>query len=177
MLRFAPAIAFALFLASPSFGQDHLPVVLAPDEAVTLRFDHGDSGPALVDRSPATWTPFELAVARHDVVGIGVDVGSSATLHEQDDVPQPPAIAPGVIRLRFFRIAGRHSVLFIENGEDRALVYRATMTRDGRDEPTDVCLVPGHQRINEHWPYVIERLALSDFRLVEWDGGDRVPCA
>jgi len=171
------AAAYLLVLPAPGRAQDRVPVVLTPDESVTLRFDHRDADPALVERTPATWTPFELAVARHLVAGIGVDSGSSATLREHEDLPPLPAIAPGLVRLRIFQIAGRQTVLFIENGEDRALVYRATMTRSGRDAPTDVCLVPAHNFANEHWPYPIDQLSLSDLRLVEWNGGDTVPCA
>jgi hypothetical protein len=105
-----------------------------------------------------------------------MDSGSSATLREHDNVPPPPPITQGVVRLRFFQIAGRHTALFVENGSGRALVYRATMTRQGRQSATDVCLVPAGQRGNEHWPHPIERLALSDFTFVEWQGGATVPC-
>jgi len=171
---FALAAACALQVAAPAPAQDQVPVIVAPDETVTLRLD--GKGPPRVDRAPATWTEFETALARRLVTGVGVDVGDSATAREHSGLPPAPEIAAGVVRMRFFLIADRQSVLFIENGQDRALVYRAVMTRNGRSEPTDVCLIPAHSRAQEHWPYPIDRLSLSDLHLVEWTGGATVPC-
>lgn len=180
MTRFATlpgaALLAAACLAAPAaLAQDRAPVILTPDTEAVLRFD--DDHPVSAHRAPAAWTEFEVAVARLMVTGTGMDSGSSATLRSHDNMPPAPVTERGVVRIRFFQIAGRHSVLFVENGTDRALVYRATMTRDGRQSPTDVCLIPAHQRGNEHWPHPIERFALSDFRLVEWQGGATVPCA
>jgi hypothetical protein len=169
------AAACALQIAAPAPAQDRLPVIVVPDETITLRLD--DNRAPVVDRSPATWTEFETAVARRLITGIGVDIGGSATLRSHTGLPPEPEITAGAVRMRFFQIAGRQSVLFIENGEDRALIYRAVMTRNGRSEPTDVCLVPGRSRAQEHWPYPIEQLSLSDLHLVEWTGGETVPCA
>jgi hypothetical protein len=175
----APLLALACLMvsAAPAPAQDRAPVILTPDTEVVLRFDDRDDHLVSADRAPAAWTAFEIAVARLMVAGTGMDSGSSATLRSHDNMPPAPVIERGVVRIRFFQIAGRHSVLFVENGSNRALVYRATMTRDGGQSPTDVCLVPAHQRGNEHWPHPIERFALSDFRLVEWQGGATVPCA
>jgi hypothetical protein len=172
-------LAMAWLTAAPTLAlaQDRAPVILIPDTEMVLRFDDRDDRLISADRAPAAWTIFEIAVARLMVAGTGMDSGSSATLRSHDNMPPPPVITPGVVRIRFFQIAGRHSALFIENGSNRALVYRAIMTRDGRESPTDVCLVPARQRGNEHWPHPIERFALSDFRLVEWQGGATVPCA
>lgn len=184
MKRFATLLGAALLAtacltasAAPALAQDRAPVILTPDTEVILRFDDDDGHLVSADRAPAAWTAFELAIARHMVAGIGMDSGGSATLREHDNMPPTPPIAPGVVRIRFFHIAGRHTVLFVENGSGRALVYRATMTRAGRQSPTDVCLIPAQSRGNEHWPHPIERLALSDFRFVEWHGGATVPCA
>ena len=69
-----------------------------------------------------------------------------------------------------------HAVLLIENGYDRAFGYRATMHVRGRATPTDVCLVRPHLRGIEHWPYAIESIDLSSFRLVPWREGQQVTC-
>lgn len=67
-------------------------------------------------------------------------------------------------------------MLVIENGYDRALVYRAELTRDGRRRATDVCAVRPGLRSYEYWPHRVERLRLSDFQLVSWRQGQEVIC-
>ena len=85
-------------------------------------------------------------------------------------------VAPNRITLRFHSIAGQHSMLILENGYDRAIVYRARMTLGDRTTPTDVCLVMPGRRGYEHWPHSIDRLDLSDFSVTEWREGDPVTC-
>ena len=65
--------------------------------------------------------------------------------------------------------------MLLENGYDRALVYRARITVAGRTRPTDVCVVLPSNRSSEHWPEAIERIDLSDFELVTWRGARRRP--
>jgi hypothetical protein len=91
-------------------------------------------------------------------------------------MPDPPAIVPGQVRLRFLLIAGREAELLLENGFDRALVYRARITLAGESRPTDVCVVLPNNRSSEHWPDAIERIDLSDFELVPWPEGRAPTC-
>jgi hypothetical protein len=82
-----------------------------------------------------------------------------------------------MIRVKFQSIAGRHSLLVIENGYDRAIVYRAWMTWARQTRPTDVCLVTPNQHGFEHGPFPIDRLEISEVRFVDWRQGDPQPCA
>jgi hypothetical protein len=110
------AMAWLMASPAPALAQQRAPVILTPDTEMVLRFDDRDDHLVGADRAPAAWTAFEIAVARLMVAGTGLDSGSSATLRSHDNMPPPPAIAPGVVRIRFFRIAGHHSALFIANG-------------------------------------------------------------
>jgi hypothetical protein len=92
-------------------------------------------------------------------------------------MPVEPAVAPGMVRARLLSIAGRHSLLVLENGYDRAIAYRARMTRGDRTAATDVCIVVPRRHDFEHWPHPIDRLEIYDFRFVEWKPGETVTCA
>ena len=78
--------------------------------------------------------------------------------------------------MKVLSIAGRHTVLVVENGLPRAIAYRARMTVDGRTHSTDVCVVMPGLPSYEHWPHPIERIELSDFRFVPWQPGQRPTC-
>jgi len=67
-------------------------------------------------------------------------------------------------------------LLVIENGQGRALRYRAGMTVNGQERHTDVCVVLPRLPSYEHWPHPIERLELSDFRFVPWVAGTPPTC-
>lgn len=172
MLRAAAFAAAFAVIAAPSAAQE---IALAPEEAVILRLEGDD---ASFERGRAEWTPHDIAVARH----LSGQTPPEAPVPSASPVPggispSPPApIQPGAVRLRFLSIAGQHSMLIVENGYDRALVYRAHMTQGGETRPTDVCLVTPRQRGFEHWPHPIERIQLSELRLVAWRTGDPQPC-
>ena len=88
-----------------------------------------------------------------------------------------PTPARGKVVLRFVRSQNKDdSLLSIQNGLGAALVYRATMTVNGKARPTDVCLVPPGRIANEYWPHSIDALELANFRLVPWSAGDGVKC-
>ena len=78
------------------------------------------------------------------------------------------------MRVRFLSIAGQHSLLVIENGYDRAIAYRAQMIRGNEARPTDVCIVMPHKHGFEHWPFVIDRLEISEMHFVDWRIGDPI---
>jgi hypothetical protein len=88
-----------------------------------------------------------------------------------------PRPARGKVVLRFVRSPGKDdSLLSIQNGLGVAVAYRATMTIDGKSQPTDVCIVPPGRLGNEYWPHPIDSLDLANFRLVPWSEGDGVKC-
>jgi hypothetical protein len=99
-----------------------------------------------------------------------VDPGASAAAGETSD-GKP---AQGKISLRFS--GGAQSMLAVENGYDRALVYRARIHVGNRAASTSVCAVPPHLSSFESWPYPIDKIELSDFRLVEWKNGMPLKC-
>jgi hypothetical protein len=167
------AAALALAAATPAAAQT---ITLAPEEAVTLRAD-GKDGLAVVTRGRAEWTPFDLAVARNFLRGLyDQGVGPNSVTTALPGMPDPPAIIPGQVRLRFLLIAGQQAELLLENGFDRALVFRASITVAGQTRPTDVCVVLPNNRSSEHWPDAIERIDLSDFELVPWQEGRAPTC-
>ncbi|HMG47089.1 MAG TPA: hypothetical protein VK614_06485 [Allosphingosinicella sp.] len=167
------AIALALAAATPAAAQTF---TLAPEEAVTLRMD-GKGGLAAATRGRAEWTPFDLAVARNFLRGLyDQGVGPNSVPTTLPGMPAPPAIVPDQVRLRFLTIAGQHAELLLENGFDRALVYRASITVAGQTRPTDVCVVLPSNRSSEHWPDAVERIELSDFELVDWQEGRAPTC-
>ena len=165
-----------LGLATPALAQEAA-VSLTPGDAATVRLaPSGDS--ASVRRGAARWTPHDLAAARH-LSGQPVPdapVGTAQILPGEAMPPAPP-VAPGEIRLHFHLIADRQAFLVVENGYDRAIVYRARMTLGEQSRPTDVCLVVPAQRGYEHWPHRIDRLDLTGFAFADWREGDPIPCS
>jgi len=168
------AIACLLLAAAPVAAQDIPAVSLAPGEAVTVRFDDGGrvGDP---ERHPAGWSRFDLVAARQ-LAGMtppDAPVPEGVPLGDVDGMTPDP-IPPNEVRVRFLSIAGRHALLVVENGQGRALAYRARMMVRGQARPTDVCIVLPHLPSYEHWPHAIERLDLTDFRFIPWAPG-RVP--
>jgi hypothetical protein len=95
-----------------------------------------------------------------------------------DDVPaEPPKARPHIVQITFRRVPGLrpgsedHSLLTLLNGYDSAFRYRAVMHGNGRTVQTDVCEIMPGKGGNEHWPYPIEQLDLSDLRLEAWQEG------
>lgn len=154
-------------------------VTLQRGQAATLQFDEG-GGALLVETSAAPpMTPFELSVAG-DLVRGAFDhaVGDTAAPITTAKRPEPEEVQPHMVRLKFVQIPDSdHTLLLIENGYGHGLRYRAVMHIDGEGERTDVCLVMPNLRSLEHWPYRIDAIELSDFRLQPWREGDPLPCA
>ena len=178
MSRLAWTFAASLLIAAPGAAQVQNTVVLEPGDAFTIRIESGGTM-AVSPRAAADWTPFDVAAARH-LSGLPIPEGPvpyATPIPHDDSSPAVPPIAPDRIRLKFLSIAGRHSLLVVQNGYDRAIAYRARMTRDGKTTPTDVCLVIPRRHGFEHWPYPIERLEIYDVRFVAWQEGDPSPCA
>ncbi|HYI48877.1 MAG TPA: hypothetical protein VEX35_10475 [Allosphingosinicella sp.] len=163
--------------AVPAAAQDIPALGLAPGEAATVRFDDGGrvGGP---ERVPARWSRFDLVAARH-LAGMtppDAPVPVATPMGTPADGTRPDPIPPGEVRLRFLSIAGRHSLLVVENGRGQALAYRARMTVNGQTRHTDVCLVLPRLPSYEHWAFPIERLELTDFRFIPWISGRAPTC-
>lgn len=171
------AIAAAFLLgAAAAEAQPTDSLRLAPGDAAVV---HIGAGAVSADVQPggARWTPLDIAAARHLSGQAPIDEPATApTPMPGDQMPTPPPISPGEIRLRLHDVAGRHTLLIIENGYDRALIYHARMMTADRIATTDVCLVLPSNRSFEHWPEAISRLELDQFVQVDWREGDPVPC-
>jgi hypothetical protein len=155
---------------SISSGEELL-VRIAPEGAVTV-----------VSRRPAgPMTPAET-YSLADLAGAPVPPGATTLppkfiLKGQGPEPGPPPRA--AIRLVLRDVAGKtphDTLLAIGNGYEGALRYRAVMRRGERSAATDVCLVMPGKPGYEHWPYQIDRLDLTDVRLVPWKQEDGLTC-
>ena len=175
-MRALIALAAALQGAAPGAAQDLPNFSLAPGESIVFHFDDGGRvGPP--ERGRAEWSPIKIAAARQLAGMTPPDAPVTYTVPvEAPDSVRPEIISGDSVRVQMFSIAGQHGMLVIENGQGRALVYRARITAHGRTAPTDVCVVLPGRRSFEHWPYVIERLELSNFRFIAWAPGRAPTC-
>lgn len=170
------AAASALLLAAASTGQGL--VALKPGEAVTLVID--DGGRILVDeRSKAKLSKFDKA-STDRLLRSGSDYPTGPNvaylMPGEPGVPNPKAVAPAQILVKFAEYPAGHRMLFIENGYDRALTYRARIGAGDKSAATDVCTVLPLKRGQEHWPYRIDTIELSQLKLIPWKEGDAVTC-
>ncbi|NYT41558.1 hypothetical protein HZY97_12370 [Sphingomonas sp. R-74633] len=161
-------------IASPALAQG---ITLEKGEEAMLAID--DGGTADAARGPATPTPFEVAVGRQ-LSGIAppkAPVTEGVPMQNGTGLPDAPVPEAGQLRFRFLPVPGTdHSLLIIHNGYGQALRYRASITRAGKAQPTDVCLViPGKVGV-EFWPFAITAIEVSAFRLVPWKPADGAPC-
>jgi len=177
MKLFAPMIGLGLIaLSAPAAAQDIPAISLAPGEAVTVRFDDGGRV-GEPERGRAAWSRFDIIAARQ-LAGMtppDAPVAEAVPVGNVDGVGPDP-IPPNEMRVRFLSIAGQHALLVVENGQGRALAYRARMTVRGQARHTDVCVVLPHLPSYEHWPHPIERLELTDFRFIPWTPGRTPTC-
>ena len=175
-MKIVACLLAALLSAAPAAAQQSGSVRLAPGDAAVVRITAGTVS-ADVQRGAARWTPLDIAAARHLSGQAPIDVPATTPQDlPADQMPPPPPIVPGEIRMRLHDIAGQHTMLIIENGYDRALIFHARMTSGDRSTATDVCLVVPNNRSFEHWPHPIDRLELSQLVQVDWRQGDPVPC-
>lgn len=176
MIGSRAAIACLLLAAAPAAAQDIPAISLAPGEAVTVRFDDGGRV-GEPERGRAAWSRFDLVAARQLAGMTPPDAPVSEPVAVGGvDGSRPEPIPQNEVRVRFLSIAGQHALLVVENGQGRALAYRARMTVRGQARPTDVCVVLPHLPSYEHWPHAIEQLELSDFRFIPWAPGRAPTC-
>jgi hypothetical protein len=176
MIGSRAAISCLLLAAAPAAAQDILPISLAPGDAVTVRFDDGGRI-GEPERARAAWSRFDIVAARQLAGMTPPDAPVAEAVPVAGvDGSRPDPIPPNEVRVRFLSIAGRHALLVVENGQGRALAYRARMTVGGRARHTDVCIVLPGLPSYEHWPHPVERLELSDFRFIPWLPGRTPTC-
>lgn len=165
-------------LTAPATAQNLgiAPITLLPGEATLVRFSDGRPT-GRPERGRAEWTPYTIFVARH-FAGTAPPSApeTEATPLQTGDRIDPELPSPGEIRVRFYSIAGRYSLLVIGNGSGRPIAYEARITSGGRTVRTDVCVIPAGINGIEHWPYPIERIELTSFRPADWRPGSPVPC-
>jgi hypothetical protein len=156
-------------------------VTLAPGQAVNINVAEDSGAVTLDSRGPAALSDFDRGAIRHLTESGNYEAATGPTgvpvTAREAGQPEPAPPAAHLIRIMFAQIAdGRQTVLILENGYDRGLVYRARIRANGREQATDVCLVMPARRGYEHWPYPIDRIELSDFRLVPWDASQGIHC-
>jgi hypothetical protein len=164
-------------LPAAAAAQDIPDISLAPGEAVTVRFDDGGRV-GEPQRGRAGWNRFDIAAARQMAGMTPPDepMREAMPAATPADGSRPDPIPPDEVRMRFLSVSGRHSLLVVENGQGRALAYRARMTVNGQRRHTDVCIVLPRLQSYEHWPHPIERLELSNFRFIAWAPGRNPTC-
>ncbi|HEY0013840.1 MAG TPA: hypothetical protein VGB79_13440 [Allosphingosinicella sp.] len=149
-------------------------VSLAAGEEATIAFDDGGRTSVTARGRAAPLSAFDQAALHNLTTGSVEDAlgPNSRPLSERELRQSPPPIAAGVVRIAFVPVSGgKETFLILENGHTRALAYRARIFQRGRGAPTDVCVVLPGLRAYEHWPYSIERIELTRFRLEAWEGG------
>jgi hypothetical protein len=166
-----------LALPAMAVAQDIPAISLAPGEAATVHFDDGGRV-GEPERGRAEWSRFDLVAARQlaGMTPLDAPMREAMPVTAPADESRPDPIPPNEVRVRFLLIAGRHSLLVVENGQGRALAYRARMTVNGQARHTDVCIVLPRLPSYEHWAFPIERLELSEFRFIAWAPGRMPTC-
>ena len=184
MKLFAILLGFLLLPASvaatPAPAQKTESVTLAPGQTISLSVDV-DGGISVLDRThDAALTDFDRAtlgiLLRGDYASA---TGPNAREFRSNEpgIPAAPAITPGRIKASFLQIGdGSQTLLIMENGYDRGLLYRARITSNGRSAPTDVCIVIPRGRGHEHWPFAIDQIEISSLRLEAWDESQGPRC-
>lgn len=168
MIGSRAAISCLLLAAVRAAAQDIPAISLAPGDAVTVRFDDGGRI-GEPERGRAAWSRFDIVAARQLAGMTPPDAPVPEAVQVGDvDGLRPDPVPQNEVRVRFLSIAGLHALLVVENGQGRALAYRARMTVRGHARHTDVCIVLPRLPSYEHWPHAIERLELSDFRFIPW---------
>jgi hypothetical protein len=165
--------AVAMVAAAPAMAQEFS---LKPGESVVV---HVDAGKAIVvSRGPAQLNAYDRAVIAEAVKGSYADApsDSAVTAKVNDDMPDPPEIAPGQIRYTLVTIPGDQRMLIIENGYGQALRYQARLHSNGRSGMANVCLVKPVRGTYEHWPFKVDSADILSISLSDWETGDPAPC-
>jgi hypothetical protein len=170
------ALAASLPAATPVKDTPGIPI--RPGQMITLQVNGDDVRIIAIGAAPPI-SPYEAETARRmGAIELPADAGPQPAISfpRGSVVNEPPPAVPGQVRMTFRRVPGprgeEHSLLFVLNGYDLSFRYRATMHTERGTQPTDVCEVRPHISVNEHWPYVIDQLDISNVRLEPRSEGD-----
>jgi hypothetical protein len=177
--------SFLIALLAPTLvpTQPAAKIEIARGETVTLHVA-GEGAATIGDRAaagPLTDTDAEF-MRQVRTVAIDPALKSQPAFPGRTATPPPP-VNPGILRISFRYVqpplakgANGDMLLGIENGYDGALRYKAVISRGDRSTQTDVCIVMPLKRGYEQWPYPLDRIELSDFRIIPWHEGDSITC-
>jgi hypothetical protein len=175
---------------------DDRAVGLLPGESVVVRLDdHGQPNAVILSHGRAEDVPPSklsvnaddqvkaMAASKHppqEGVAPGTVMAPEAVTEadlKPSDLPLTAPLEKDTIRLTFKQVPGTTwMILFVENGYDKKLQYKARMLKMGDTiEPTDVCEVMSGKPSFENWPYPFAEIMISDLRLVDGDP-DNVAC-
>ena len=170
----AVIVAMTMSVAGHAQAAPALPI--APGQQLSFQIGSKTGDITIIAVARAAMTPFDIEATRQ-VMGIPIPAAPVTQGTEFHAGIPAAAVTPGQVSVRMVAVGERATVLILENGYDRGMIYHAQMVVAGKNSATDVCIVPGGKRIYEHWPFLIERLDLSGFTLVPWKPGDPIPCA
>ena len=176
-MRYASILFTTALMASVGQAQS---VALRPGQTATLHFTNGRAVLETV-QSAAPVSKFEAYAIWHaqneQVPPNFKGVLPPTFLGPVDGVPEKPTPVIGKIQLTFRIVPAvapgmpEHSILFIGNGVFSKFNYRASLRRNGRASPTDVCEVPPNLMGLEHWPYPVDEIEVSDLALTPMTEG------
>ena len=164
--------------AAPAVAEQPQMLGLASGEQAAIVLEAGTMRVLSRHRAPPLSAFLQDSVRAYEDGTWDAAVGAVSAPVTNEDIPaEPPPIARDQIQISLLPVSGgTRTLLYIENGYDQALTYRARIRRDGREAPTDVCQVLPDLRSAEWWPYPIESIALSDLRLEPWKEGQEPHC-
>ncbi|MEE9433365.1 MAG: hypothetical protein V3V15_03910 [Sphingorhabdus sp.] len=172
------------FCALPVFSAEPAKRIgFGSDTSVSIEIGQSGDQPevTIVETAKPILTEADKVVIRKFVGGeFDYSSGSNVTpiTAGKAGIPEFEPVKEGRVKFSFIRIDPQgQAMLLIENGYGRGLIYRARMIIKGRSSPTDVCLVMPNRRGYEHWPHLIDEIQLSNFTFVDWNEGDKIPCA
>jgi hypothetical protein len=171
-------VAFAIAAAATVVPAAAQTISVHPGETVTVRFENGN---AVVEKMRQAelitkYEIYELWRAETQNLPPGARFVPPGFVTEGEGPPSPPRPSGDTLQITMRRVPAikpgspDNAALFLSNGYGSTLRYRAVMRSGGQSVATDVCDVPPHLLGLEHWPYPIDQLDLTDFRLVETNG-------
>jgi hypothetical protein len=170
------AAAFSAVMMASAAGAQALS--LYPGKTINVRFGNDK---AIVERvSPAEpmnkYETYLLLRAEGQMAPPGAKVMPPQFATEGEGPAGPPRPSGDELRITMLRVPDADvrsreiTVLFFENGYGSALRYHAEMHSGDRSAVTDVCDVAPHTFGVEYWPYPLDKLDISDVKLVSFNG-------
>lgn len=178
IIRFLTALLFLLSSCIAFADDEPIMIALDTNNGAIVRMTEDGAGVDSVDgkvlEPPSLWVRYVAKQWTNGKYDWAVN-DKVALVHKTAGTPEPDPVKSGELQISFRQIGNSDQrLLIIANGYDQALSYRAHILVKGSDRYTDVCtILPGKHGF-EHWPYAIDRIVLSDIKLIEWQE-DRAP--